>query len=254
MAEITPKSVTQGKRYSSDKYAAAHAIDNDLSTFAATETGDGAGWMRIEFVKTYFVHKVVIYYVFYTNWYNPSDWCAQSEANFRKCVKGDNNVDVSVYQGDEKQKSCGTLQLTDGLEQSDQIYRLVCSIKGDTVFLSKETGEGLNLIQVAEVAVTTTGIYFVNFTTYIAVSAFLVNISERCNIAKIRVKFWKLVDLRPVYGLYTVLKGPLYGQYTARHVLCATCTRPTYGLYNAFTHPSLYGQTACIWHVCTGLP
>ena len=51
-----------------------------------------------------------------------------------------NNVDVSVYQGEVKQKSCGTLQLTYGLEQSDQIYTLLCNAKGDTVKLSKSTG------------------------------------------------------------------------------------------------------------------
>ena len=65
----------------------------------------------------------------------------------------DNNVDVSVYQGDELQKSCGTLQLTYGLEQSDQIYTLRCNIEGNTVKLSKDIG----YISVSEVAVTTTG-------------------------------------------------------------------------------------------------
>ena len=146
-----PKSVTQGKTYSGneDKYAAAHAIDRDLSTVAATETADGAGWMKIEFDKTYFIHKVVIYYWFYTNWYHPSGWCAKSEANFRQCVDVDNNVDVSVYQGKEKLKSCGTLQLTYGLEQSDQIYTLLCYSNGDTVKLSKSTGT----IAVSEVQV-----------------------------------------------------------------------------------------------------
>ena len=66
----------------------------------------------------------------------------------------DNNVDVSVYQGDVKQKSCGTLQLTYGLEQSDQIYTLLCNTEGDTVKLSKST---TGLIVVCEVVVTTTG-------------------------------------------------------------------------------------------------
>ena len=117
--------------------------------------------MKIQFDKTYFIHKVVIYYVFYTNWYKPSDWCAQSEANFRTCVNSDSSVDVSVYQRDVKQKSCGTLQLTHGLEQSDQIYTLICKTKGDNVYLSKEASEGLNLITVAEIAVTTTGKYLV---------------------------------------------------------------------------------------------
>ena len=47
---------------------------------------------------------------------------------------------MSVYQGDVKQKSCGTLQLTYGLEQSDQIYTLLCNTEGDTVKLRKSTG------------------------------------------------------------------------------------------------------------------
>ena len=70
-------------------------------------------------------------------------------------MDSDNNVDVSVYQGDVKQKSCGTLQLIYGLEQSDQIYTLLCNADGDTVKLSKDTG----YIAVYEVAVMSKGIY-----------------------------------------------------------------------------------------------
>ena len=146
--------MTQGKTYYSEElYAAAHAVDKDLSTAAVTETGNGAGWLKLEFDKTYFIHKVVIYYRFYTNWFLPSHVCVASEANFRSCVNHANNVDVSVYQGDVKQKSCGTLQLTYGLEQSDQIYTLICNIKGDTLRLSKNSG----LINVHEVVVASTG-------------------------------------------------------------------------------------------------
>ena len=155
IAEITPTSVTQGRTYQDDEetFAAAHAIDKDLSTLAVTQTENGAGWLKLEFDKTYFIHKVVIYYWFYTNWYDPNPWCVQSEANFRKCVDLHNNVDVSVYQGEVKQKSCGTLQLTYGLEQSDQIYTLLCNSRGDTVKLSKNSGD----IVVTEVVVTSTG-------------------------------------------------------------------------------------------------
>ena len=67
-----------------------------------------------------------------------------------------NNVDVSVYQGDIKQKSCGTLQLTYGLEQSDQIYTLICNTEGDTVKLSKSFSSS-GYIAVNEVAVVTQG-------------------------------------------------------------------------------------------------
>ena len=157
IAEITPTSVTQGKTLSNDEdvWAAAHAIDKDFSTVAATHTDNGAGWLKLEFDGTYFIHKAVIYYWFYTSWYGPSSWCAQSEANFRACVDNHNNVDVSVYQGEVKQKSCGTLKLTYGLEQSDQIYTLLCNTKGGAVKLSKNSGD----IVVAEVVVTSTGKY-----------------------------------------------------------------------------------------------
>ena len=67
-----------------------------------------------------------------------------------------NNVDVSVYQGDVKQKSCGTLQLTYGLEQSDQIYKLLCNVEGDTVKLSKSTGD-IAVTEVAVISTTSTG-------------------------------------------------------------------------------------------------
>ena len=150
-AEITPTTVRQGR--TEEPNSAIHAVDKDLSTVAITEPDNGACWLKLEFDRTYFIHKVVIYFPFYTNWYHPNDWCARSEANFRDCVEGNSNVDVSVYQGEVKQGSCGTLQLTYGLEQADQIYTLICNTEGDTVTLSKTTE---NLV-VSEVVVTGTG-------------------------------------------------------------------------------------------------
>ena len=123
-----------------DKHQAAHAVDRDLSTLAGTFTGDGRGWMKFAFDKTYFINKVVIYYWFFNDWFDPAANCVESQARFRICVDNYNNVDVSVYQGEVKQKSCGTVQLTYGLEQSDQIYTLLCNVNGDTVKLSKNTG------------------------------------------------------------------------------------------------------------------
>ena len=156
IAEITPTSVTHGRTFDGKetKFAAAHAVDKDLSTKAATHIDNGAGWLKLQFGGTYFMNKVVIYNGFYNNWYNPDDWCAISEVNFKVCVDNGNNVDVSVYQGEVQQKSCGTLRLTYGLEQSDQIYTLLCNVEGDTVKLSKSSG---NTIVVTEVVVTSTG-------------------------------------------------------------------------------------------------
>ena len=152
MAEITPTRVTQGKtwRNKEEYHAAAHAIDRDLSTGAATVTDNEAGWIKLEFDKTYFIHKIVIYYRFYNYWYYSRNGCVQSFKNFVACVDRENNVDVSVYQGEVKLKSCGTLQLTYGLEQSDQIYTLLCNTEGDRVKLTKDKGH----IVVLEVAIT----------------------------------------------------------------------------------------------------
>ena len=146
-AEITPTKVTQGKTLFNKP--ATGAIDKDLSTFSTTDTGDGVGWLKLEFDKTYFIHKVLIHYKFYTNPYLPNQWCVQNEARFKECVNDQNNVDVSVYQGEVKQKSCGTLQLTYGLKQSDQIYTLLCNTDGSEVKLSKTMGN----IDVHEVVV-----------------------------------------------------------------------------------------------------
>ena len=154
--------MTHRKTYVSykTKYVAVNAIDKDLSTTAATTAVDGAGWLKLDFDKTYFIHKVVIYYRFYTNWYDPSDGCANSKANFMRCVDRDNNVDVSVYQGEVKQKSCGTLRLTYGLEQSEQIYTHLCNTIGNTV----RFGKGDGILSVVDVAVSSTGKFFVQQT------------------------------------------------------------------------------------------
>ena len=158
---MTPISATQGKTKDNNEetFAAAHAVDKDLYTVAGVQTDNGLGWLKIEFDRTYFINKIKIHYLFYTNWYNPSGWCAKSVENFKKCVNRDNNIDVSVYQGEVQRKSCGTLQLTYGLEQSDQIYTLPCNVRGDTVKLNKRSG----LIFITEVVVTSDGEYKLSY-------------------------------------------------------------------------------------------
>ena len=159
IAEIKTRTATRGEPHGDGEiYAAENAIDRDLLTQAVTKTDGEAAWLKFEFGKTYFINKVVIFYKFYIdNWYDSATWCVETEENFKKCVDNNNNVDVSVYKGDVKQKSCGTLQLTYGLEQSDQIYTLLCNTEGDTVKLSKSTGS----IDVFEIAITNAGIHFV---------------------------------------------------------------------------------------------
>lgn len=144
---MIPVSVTVGKKLSRVK--PGYAIDRDLTNIAGTETDNGAGWIKVEFDKIYTIHKVVIYWRFYTNWFYPIWECAKSIDKFKGCVDRENNVDVSVYEGEVHKISCGTLQLTYGLEQSDQIYTLLCNAEGDTIKLSKTTGQ----IVVAEIVI-----------------------------------------------------------------------------------------------------
>ena len=120
---------------------AANAVDKDLSTGNGAQTDNGEGWLKLEFGRNHYIYKIVVHYRFYKDWYDPSSFCFKSEGNFKSCVDKNTNADVSVYQGDVKQKSCGTLQLTYALERSDQIYTLICNAEGDTVILSKNTGQ-----------------------------------------------------------------------------------------------------------------
>ena len=143
--------MTQGE--TNDNDVAAHAIDGDLSTVAATSTDGGYGWMTLQFEEPHMIERVMIYYKFFTDWYDPAIGCVESEIRFKSCVANDNNVDVSVYKGDVKQKSCGRLQLIYGLEQSDQVYTLVCDAEGDMVKLSKNSG----MLAVCEVVVLSHG-------------------------------------------------------------------------------------------------
>ena len=140
--------MTQGKTYNNaDTYAATRVADRDLSTRAIAQSSNGETWLKLKFDKSYYIDKVIVHYLFYTNWFNPQVFCVKNEGNFRNCVNADTNVDVSVYEGEEKQKSCGTLQLTYGLKQSDQIYTLLCNTAGDTVKFSKSAG-GISLCEV----------------------------------------------------------------------------------------------------------
>ena len=157
IAEITEKTATQEQTWYGNEICCGpkHAIDKNLSTAIVVEsTENGTGWLRITFNKTHFIHKVIIYYSYFETFREDSAiWCGRSLENFQFCVNRDSNVDVSVYKGEVKQKSCGTLQLSYGLERSDQIYEIVCNTEGNSVVLSKSTG----IIIVFEVVITSTG-------------------------------------------------------------------------------------------------
>ena len=147
VSEISP-STAKLDPDSDECNCAARSIDKDLSTVAFTSTKNGYGMLEIEYGRTFFLREVIVYYWFYDKWFKPNNGCFKSVANFKACVDIHSDVDVSVYQGEVKQKSCGTLQLTYGLEQSDQIYTLVCNAVGDKVRFTKTTFDYLTLSEV----------------------------------------------------------------------------------------------------------
>ena len=151
-AEITPVQVTQSgtEQNNETSFGAENAVDKNLMTLSTSVVHNGEVWLKLEFGGSYFINRVVVHFVFYTNWYFDESF-DEGEKKFEGFVDNFNNVGVSVYQEGLKRKSCGTLQLTYGLKQSDQIYTINCRVEGDSVKLSKTSGR----ILVLEVAVLT---------------------------------------------------------------------------------------------------
>ena len=153
--ELTPKQATQSATVGGDEnnWSANHAIDKDFATESATHTNNQGGWLKIELEKLFYVGVITVYYRFYYDWYGIKTGCNNSLNEFKACIGNHNNVDVSVYQGNEKQKSCGTLQLNYGLEQSDQTYHFICDVNGDNIILSKTSdSQGVQIV-VSEVVI-----------------------------------------------------------------------------------------------------
>ena len=133
----------------------SRTIDKDLSTAISVQTTslEEGIWIRFELPKSSFVESVVVYLNFFTNSYNPNGSCMVSIEKYRKCKTSHNNTEVSVYQGDVKQKSCGTLYTTFGLDQSDQIYTIKCNVHGDKVVLTKQPIDTHSLLPLWEIVI-----------------------------------------------------------------------------------------------------
>ena len=154
MAEIIPIKATNGKTVNdNENKGASKAVDKNLRTDAAVEaTMDEEAWIKLEFDIDYFIQRVIIYDRFYNDWFT-NGLCAQSYYNFKICISYQRNVAVSVYKGEVMQKSCGKLQPTNGQEQADQIYTMICNARGDAVRLQKNSGK----FYIWEVVVTGSG-------------------------------------------------------------------------------------------------
>ena len=113
------------------------AIDRDLVTVVAALPALSSQdiWMRFELPKLSFVDKIVIYTVFWNDYYVKGP-CHDKIDKYKGCKRAQNGTEVSVYQGEVKRKSCGTLYTTEEVEQTDQIYTIYCQVKGIAVVLS----------------------------------------------------------------------------------------------------------------------
>ena len=69
------------------------------------------------------------------------------------CSNSHSDVLVSVVDDELNQKFCGTLKISPGLTQKDQVYTFLCHSKGDAVLLHKSTGN----IAFADIIVETIG-------------------------------------------------------------------------------------------------
>ena len=121
--EITPTTVSQTSPYKDNEASnnAHNAIDKDLSTSATTKESSGTAWIKLEFDKTYFVHKVIIHQNFYTDWFDPTQGCVADVAEYKACKNNNSGGTLAVYQGGELKKTCGTMTLSHGLTQAEQV-------------------------------------------------------------------------------------------------------------------------------------
>ena len=153
IGEIVPLTVTQSKTFENDEYLykAEHATDKDLSTFsiAPAEIENGEVWLKLEFDRIYPIYQIVIYQIFYTDFYDRETYCARNVSNYQQCKGVYTDVNVDILQGSELQETCGVLQLSAGLTQDEQIYEFPCVADGDTVVLSKTSAQ----IAVTEIVV-----------------------------------------------------------------------------------------------------
>ena len=152
--QATAGEITPVAGYQSSADSPYHAFDKDLSTSSWTNL-DGPSWLRLEFNRTYFIHKVIIYQMFYNDWYDSTAPCVASKGSYKACKDGTNNVTVSVVAAAGTETLCGSLQMTYGLEQESQVYTIVCRVQGNALLLSSTSGN----ITISEIVVTSAGRY-----------------------------------------------------------------------------------------------
>ena len=75
----------------------------------------GGGWFRLKLRKNAFIHKVVVYNMFYDDWFtsNPISYCFQNPNYYLNCLNNNDNVEISVMSGDNQRYAALYTILTD---------------------------------------------------------------------------------------------------------------------------------------------
>ena len=138
--QIYPTSVSVSKLWDSNR-PATFFIDHDISTYSVALVSGESVWVDLNLGGLHYIHRVTIYYNFYTDWWPDSssafNWCQESLSNWDGCTAANANPHVSVFANGANQKLCGTLQISSGLTQKDHIYTFLCHSKGDAVRMHK---------------------------------------------------------------------------------------------------------------------
>jgi len=92
-----------------------------LTTIATISWQDDDIWLKLELGEAQFVHKIVVYQIFYTNWDGKSG-CTADETAYRDCKENQSGTEIAVLLEEQTAKTCGTLTLNTGLEQVNQTY------------------------------------------------------------------------------------------------------------------------------------
>ena len=80
--EISPVNITQQYTIAGDESicAAEFCCDKNLSTYTGSNNpGGGEVWLKLEFDKVYLVLDIVVYTLFYEDWFDNPNWCVEGD-------------------------------------------------------------------------------------------------------------------------------------------------------------------------------
>ena len=135
-------------------FTPSNIIDRDLGTEAAAKAANGLLWIKLEFGSIRYITHITYYNFFFTDWFFPSDPCMGSLSRYYGCLADNSNIIIEIKSSGKLIQTCGTVELTNGPNQSDQIYSFKCIAYGDEVLVRKN---GTSTIFLSEMVVDSIG-------------------------------------------------------------------------------------------------